>query len=229
MSLALAGQTTLQRVQLIDDDPSVRSSYHYAVEELHLSPMEVAGPIPDIQALLSSFRPGQDAVICDFNLKQKKYSMFNGDELVAMFYDQHYPAVLCTRFNELHDAIRARRRKIPVILKPSELTSDALHAAFDVCTKEFRGEFSSVRKPWRAQVRVEGGEILTGNNLRVNVVVSAWDPSIGLIFDIPIENNPALQFVKNSIEKGEVARVYGMVNVGAERSDDVFIDNWALP
>lgn len=229
MSLALAGRT-LKRVQLIDDEPSVRSGYHYAVEELDLEPAEVLGPIPNWQKLLSSFDPWTDAVICDFNLKTKNYSVCNGDELVARLYEQHYPAVLCTRFHDqLPETVRAKRRMIPVILKPAELSAESLNAAFDTCIREFAGEFSSPRKPWRSLIRVEGGERLSGDQLRLNVVISSWDPEIGLSFDVPIANNPALEYLSQCIQKGDVGRVYGMVNIGAERSDDVFIDKWTLP
>jgi hypothetical protein len=228
LSLALADRT-LERVQLIDDEPSVRSGYHYAVEELHLAPTEVLGPIPNLQALLSSFNQQHDAVICDYNLKTKNYSTFNGDELVAKLYENGYPAVLCTRFNDqLPEAVRARRRMIPVILKPTELSAESLTAAFTTCIEEFAGHFSAPRKPWRSQIRVEGGELLAGDQLRLNVVISSWDPSIGLSFDVPIAKNPALEYLSQCVQRGDIGRVYGKVNIGADRADDIFIHDWVM-
>lgn len=229
MSLALSDRT-IERIHLIDDDPAVRGGYHSAFEDFELEAAEVLGPIPNLQTLLSSFDAQRDAVICDYNLKTKNYSMFNGDELVAKLYEQHYPAVLCTRWNDqLPEAVRAKRRMIPVILRPTDLSAESLSAAFETCIGEFSGHFSVSRRPWRSLIRVEGGEPLPGDLLRLNVVISSWDPSIGLTIDVHIADNPTLQYLSQCIQKGDVGRVYGMANVGAERADDVFIDGWAMP
>ena len=136
----------------------------------------------------------------------------------------------CARGTTFHcpEAIRPRRRIIPVILKPADLSAESLTSAFSTCINEFAGQFSAPRKPWCTQIRVEGGEKLADEQLRLNVVISSWDPSIGLSFDVPIANNPALEYLSQCIQRGDIGRVYGMVNIGADRADDVFIHDWVM-
>lgn len=219
----------IERVRLIDDDKTVRLSYKFQVEELDLGTEEVEGPILDVQTLANMFDSAHDAVICDFNLKVKNYSAINGDVIVSGLYQKHVPVVLCTRADHLPEAIRRRRRYIPVVLAPTNLSPDALVSAFKICVEEFKGDFSSVRKPWRTIVRIEGGEKLGSDDLlQVNAVIPEWDPSTLLNFEWIVGDNEALKKVRNGIAHGDIVRVYATVNVGAGGSDDLFVDEWSL-
>lgn len=229
MSLALANSRNIQTVRLIDDDASVRSGYRYSVEDLELTANEIVGPINDIEGLIKLFDPTRDAAICDFNLKTKNYSTRNGDELVSSLYAKKIPAVLCTRYaRDLPDPVRHRRRQIPVVLLPSEITSDSLREAFEICVNEFAGEFSALRRPWRTMVRIEGGEESGSGHFRLNVVIPAWNPNVGLTYVVPTSGNGELDTICAQVAKGEILRVFGQVNLGAEKEEDIYIDAWSL-
>lgn len=228
MSLTLLDKS-IERVCLIDDDEDVRQGYAMSVEDMDIAVADEEGPIHDLGSLLATMNQGHDAVICDFNLKVKNYSSINGDEIVSGLYKNHIPAVLCTR-NEphLHEAIRRKRRYIPVVLSPKKVTHEAIIHAFQTCIEEFQGVFAPPRKPWRTMIRIEGGEPTSDGLLRVNAVIPEWDPSTLLNFEWIIGANEALQLAKKSIESGDILRMYVTVNVGADAQDDLFVEDWSL-
>lgn len=228
MSLAFANRN-IERVHLIDDDVNVRQGYRYSVEDLGLDAEEVVGPIKSLRDLATNFDNDHDAAICDFNLKTKNYSSQNGDELVSMLYEMKVPAVLCTRFaDDLPEPVRHRRRQIPVVLLPNQLSADSIREAFEICLQEFSGNFTAARKPWRTMIRIEGGEEVGGGHFRLNLVIPAWNPSIGLTFVVPAKQDMALQEICAHVAKGEIYRCFGHVNLGAEKGEDIFIDMWSL-
>lgn len=229
MSLAIAGRE-LTRVGLIDDNPAVRNGYKYAVEDLHLEPMEMAGPLHNIEDLIGKLDASRDAVISDFQLMSSNYSPFNGDELVESLYRRQIPAVLCTKYAEpLPEPIRSRRRYIPVVLKSDQLDSDSVVKAFEVCTREFAGEFLPSRRPWRAVVRVEGAELIGRNLLRLNFVLPGWDLQTAFSLEVAFHaNNVALTALVKSAGQAETPTVYAWANLGAERSEDVYVSDWSL-
>jgi len=219
---------SIERVRLIDDDEDVRQGYAVHVEDMDIAVNDEKGPIHDLTSLLSTIQ-GQDAVICDFNLKVKNYSSINGDEIVSGLYRSHIPAVLCTR-NEPHlnEAIRRKRRYIPVVLSPKKMTHETIIHAFQTCIEEFNGVFAPPRRPWRTMLRIEGGESTSDGLLRVNVVIPEWDPSTLLNFEWQMSDNEALQLAKKSVENGDILRMYATVNVGADVQDDIFVEEWSL-
>lgn len=219
----------IEKVRLIDDDQYVRQSYKFQVEDLDIDTEEVMGPIVDVPSLLAMFNTTHDAVICDFNLKVKNYSSMNGDEIVSGLYQKHVPVVLCTRADHLPEAIRRRRRYIPVVLAPPKLSPDTLIHAFQVCVEEFKGDFSTVRKPWRTILRIEGGELLGGDDLlQVNVVIPEFDSSTLISFEWRIGENEALKKVRESVAHGDIVRIFATVNVGAGGADDLYVEDWSL-
>jgi CheY-like chemotaxis protein len=228
MSLSIQDKV-IEKVRLIDDDQGVRQSYKFQVEELNIATEEVFGPIVDVPSLLAMFNAKHDAVICDFNLKVKNYSSMNGDEIVSGLYKKNVPVVLCTRAEHLPEAIRRRRRHIPVVLSPSNLSPETLIHAFGMCVEEFKGDFSSIRKPWRTILRIEGGELLGNNDLlQVNAVIPEWDPSTLISFEWLVGENEALQKVRESVSHGDIVRIYATVNVGADGTDDLYVEDWSL-
>lgn len=228
MSLQLMHRT-VEKVHLIDDDPTVRGMYKYSVEDLDLSVDEISGPIDSFAALLDLFDPSRDAVICDLNLKTKNYSADNGDVIVSSLYRRRIPAVLCTRWaGHLSDEVRYRRREIPVVLNPTELSPDAISGAFQICANEFAGVFSRERRPWRTLVRVESGERAGAAHHRLDVVIPAWDPEVALSFVVPSDGSGAIAEICGRVSEGQEIRVFGNVNLGATSPDEIYIDSWAL-
>ncbi len=227
MSLAFADRT-INTVRLIDDDANVRAGYSYFVDDLNIAAEEIDGPITSPQQLIGLFDLKHDAAICDLNLKTKNYSTYNGDEIVSSLYDMKIPAVLCTRWaGDLPEPVRHRRRQIPVVLSTSDLTSDSLRDAFQICINEFAGKFSELRRPWRTLIRVEGGENVGGDHFRLNIVIPAWNPNIGLTFVVPTTGNPVLSNICKKATH-DIVRIFGQVNLGAEKEEDIYIDGWSL-
>lgn len=228
MSLALKDRT-VERVHLIDDDPTVRGMYKYSVEDLDLSVDEISGPIASFAALLDLFDQSRDAVICDLNLKTKNYSADNGDVIVSSLYRRRIPALLCTRWaGHLSDEVRYRRREIPVVLNPTDLSPEAIANAFQICAQEFTGVFSRERRPWRTLIRVESGERAGAGHHRLDVVIPAWDPEVALSFVVPSDGSSAIAEICGRVSEGQTIRVFGNVNLGAASPDDIYIDSWAL-
>ncbi len=216
------------KLRLIDDDASVRAGYRLFAEDLPFDVEDVDGPINDFQSFINLFSPNKDAAICDFNLKTKNYSSHNGDEIVSKLYERRVPALLCTRFaGDLPDPVRHRRRHIPVVITPNDLTADAIVNAFDVCQKEFEGQFSPSRKPWRTMIRVESAETVAPGYFRLSLVIPGWDPNVGLNFVVPSAENAIFNSIHTRVSQGSIVRVFGQVNIGAERKEDIYIDGWS--
>lgn len=220
---------TIDRVCLIDDKAEVRKSYRYLVEDLALAANDVTGPIADLNSLIKTFNAQSDAVICDFNLTTANYAKQNGDWLVSHLYQKHIPAVLCTRWagSGLPEEVRFKRRHIPVILRPNELDLDSIRIGFNLCTEEFSGKFSKVRKPWRTLIRIEAAEQNGPLHTRLAIVVPTWDPNIGLSFVVPAKHT-VLGAIAQRVMQGEIVRAFGQVNLGADSETDIYIDEWVL-
>jgi hypothetical protein len=148
----------------------------------------------------------------------RNYAGFNGAETVALMYQNQFPAVLCTRYEQSSiDEMRRFRRFIPVLMKPNELTPGSLVKGFEICINEFTDNYSTHRKPWRTLVRVDD---LDEENGYFYVIVPAWDPN--QIIRIRKTDLP-----KKVLEKlGRKSRFHALVNVGAELHQEIYFDNW---
>jgi hypothetical protein len=217
MSLMISGRP-IDRIQLIDDDPNVRASYVYPVEELSALPIMAEGPYPILADFIQRSKEVADAAICDFQLRAKNYAGFNGAETVALMYQNQYPAILCTKYEQSNiDDMRKFRRYIPVLLKPNELNPSSIIESFELCIKEFTNQYSTQRKPWRTLVRVDD---LDKENGYIYVIVPAWDSNE--IIRIKIDDLP-----KNVREKlAEKSRFHALVNIGAEYHPDIYFEQW---
>lgn len=215
MGIVILGRP-INRIHIIDDDPQVRKAYEYPVEDLNINTVLAEGPLPTIDVFVQQSREVADAAICDFQLQVKNYASFNGAETVALMYKSHFPAVLCTRYEQANiDEMRRHRKYIPVLLRPDELTPDSITKGLEMCIREFDEEFSSNRKSWRTLVRVEDID-----NGFFYVVVPAWD------------QNQVIRIYKQDVPKTirenivVPSRYHVRVNVGAERHQDIYFDQW---
>jgi hypothetical protein len=213
-------------ISIIDDDPAAREVYELPIEDLDVSPyIEERGPMHDVEAFVNETIKRSQAVFCDYHLKVKNYSAFNGAELVAAYYRNHIPAVLCTKWEDaMLDEIRDYRRYIPSLLRPAEVNPDAIYESLKICINELNGKFLSTRKPWRTLVRIE--EVVADENDQhslVFVVVPGWGPErvVRLRFgSIPVR-------LRDSIRTG--VRLFVHANIGAERLEDLYFNDWELP
>ena len=124
------GGTQIERVSVIDDDPTNRDGYALFVEELSMEAVNEKGPFASVAACVATVTGTAHAAISDFKLRVKNYATFNGAELVASLYQNRVPAVLCTRFEFADlDLIRPFRAQIPSLLRPDELDAETLPTA----------------------------------------------------------------------------------------------------
>jgi len=214
------GGANLDRIAIVDDDKATRDTYEEVVSELSLTPVAETGPLPPLEEYLGLVRTRADAAICDHHLKVQTYARFNGAELVAKWYEQAFPAILCTRFDrtDIND-LRPRRKCIPILLNPKEMNPDTLLSGIEQVVRELKGEFKSIRKPWRTLIRIEevGAD---SNEGTINVVVPAWDSKKAIslrLSDLP-------RSVQDIATPGK--RLHARVNAGAESDIDLYFDSW---
>ena len=208
----------VRRVLVVDDDPGVREVYEFALEELKLEAVFEAGPLRDVAVALRSLRRKADALVCDYHLRKRNYSLFDGDLFVAESYKRGVPGLLCTSYNDFDITLmRTKRRFIPSLVKAEEVNPDNIVRAFTRCIFEREGRFDPSRKPWRALVRVE--EVVAEQEY-CYVVVPAWRPEekIRLFFD---DLAPG---VRGKLREG--LRFHAEVNIGVDRTEELYFANW---
>lgn len=219
MVLTLADKQ-INRIRVVDDDPSARDGYGFTVEDLDVEPDLIEGPLPEITEFVEQTATGADAALIDFHLRKKNYAGFDGAEPTAMLNANGFPAVLCTRYadNDI-DRIRPYRKYIPALFRPDELEPDSLARGFEQCIAEHQGKLPPSRTPWRTLVRVE--EIENEDKPRFfYIIVPAWDPAEGL--RLRFEDLPA--DVRQVIEPGK--RLHARVNIGAEDQEELYFYDW---
>lgn len=220
MPLVISGKS-IERVSVIDDDRSVRDAYEYAIEELQLKAISEEGPIDNLEQFVQITSSKSDAAICDHHLKVKMYAKFNGAQLVSRWYQNKFPAVLCTRLEGAIHEIRKYRRFIPVLLQPDELEPESMIKGFQRCIEEFGEKFQPSRRPWRTLVRIEEVDA-EGVNKSFHIVVPGWNPNKFIQLqckDVPKE-------VQSRIAVG--ARFHASVNIGATKIEDLYFEEWEV-
>ncbi|WP_155755128.1 hypothetical protein [Burkholderia stagnalis] len=227
MSL-LIEQHRIDKVALIDDDPEVRASYRLHVEDMDLSAEEIESPLGDVDAFITRMENTHTGIICDYHLKSTKYSSVDGDIIAARLYQNHFPVILCSRFEGISASVRGLRRYIPVIIKAEDLSHLSVREAFEVCVGEFSGKFRPERKPYKTVIRVESATLLAGAEIQFGIVIPAWDPKKGVDITVKSIENDLFGDILKKIQSGSIERVSAQVNLGAETADDLFISEWTI-
>jgi len=220
MSLQVYGKS-ITSISIIDDDPQVRSSYMLPLEDLDVVPIPEDGPLTDLSTFIQNTKSKAQAALCDLHLRVRSYSPYNGAELVAEWYKEEFPALLCTRYVESIHEIRPYRQFIPVLLDHHELDPETIEKGIHQCIGEFNDNFLSSRKPWRTLVRIEDLEVSSDQaaNATIHVAIPSWD----LDTIIPINGADVPGEVLGKIKEGE-SRFHVKVNIGAERHEDIYFD-----
>jgi hypothetical protein len=215
---------SIQKISIIDDQAPVRESYQFAVEELGLESVSETGPLDEeLPNCVKAVSQRADAAICDYNLKVKAYSSFNGAELAAGFYKMQFPAVLCTKwYSAVIDEVRQYRRFIPSRVDPASLDPSSIKTGIESCIREFGGDYRPVRRPWRALIRIEDIRQTDGGSEFAFVVVPAW--SSNEVVKLPTTLIPA-EILK---KLGAGSRLHAKVNLGAVGNEELFFEEWEL-
>jgi len=220
MPITIAARA-IQRISIIDDQAPVRESYEFSVEELGVEPVSEAGPLAPLQAFVKDVRQRAQAAICDYNLKVRDYSPFNGAELAAAFYKSQFPAVLCTKWHTASiDEMRPYRRFIPSLVDPAKLDPTSIKLGIEACIREFAGQFLTVRRPWRTLVRVEDKRTSDQGVIFLYVVVPAWNSNE--VVRLPSEIIPPN--ILDKLHPG--SRLHARVNLGANGNEELFFEDW---
>lgn len=212
----------MHRISIVDDEPGSIESYGFTVEDADRVPVPQLGPLGSLDDYLSKTHRGADAGLSDFDLHTHSYADFTGAELVARWYDQAFPGVLCTRYEKAQiERIRPYRRKIPVLLKPDELNIDTLMTGLEKCIREISGDFTPVRRPWRTQVHFLYQDNDTHNTFFAEI--PGWSSTE--ILKIRLDDLPA--YVRINVR--EDYRCHAYANVGAVEAEDLYLCDWVTP
>jgi len=133
-------------------------------------------------------------------------------------YQNQFPAVLCTRYEQANiDEMRRHRRYIPVLLRPDELNPDSIVKGLEACIREFNNQYPTSRKPWRTLIRVDD---IDAENGYFYVIVPAWDQN--QIIRIQMKDVP--EFVQERL--AIKSRFHALVNIGTDYHQDIYFDQW---
>lgn len=216
----------ISNIYLVDDDPEIREIYELTLEDLHINMQEI-NKVTSVQELLSK-TTANDGFVCDFRLNTKRYSPIDGDIIVSSLYQKKVPAVLCSRDVDTVSSVRRLRHAIPCILNARELNSDTVKTAFEICIKEFSGNFSPLRRPWPTLIRFENIVSQATDSIRVAIVIPGWDSQTMLETDILSNDTAIFNAVQQAFASGTIFRCKALVNLDAESQTDVYIKDWVL-
>jgi CheY-like chemotaxis protein len=217
MALTINGKT-IETVLVIDDDEQAREGFGYVIEEMKLKPVYEAGPLHDLQKLLTQLPNRADAVVCDYHLRVRNFAHFDGDQLVASSNSNQFPALLCTTYTDSDvTVLRSKRRYIPTLLKPEAYSPETFVRGFTRCVLESKGEFDPSRRPWRTLVRVEEVDMAGGYFYVVVPIWSADDKIRIYLADVPDQ-------MRGRVKSDQ--RFHAQVNIGAETADELYFFEW---
>lgn len=210
------GSRKIERILIIDDNPEARDAYEYVIEDMGLSPSKVENiHNGNGQSFLGSIGR-TDAILCDFQLKQRSYAPYNGDRVISECFHKDIPGVLCT---SIHEAPIRRDclRYIPGLLRNGNPSPDELRLALEKCEEELVGEPRPSRYPWRTLVRV--GDVDRERKC-FYAVVPAWDTRVKIRIDF--DNLP--ENIRNLVKPDH--RFHALVNIGTMDPADLYFDEW---
>jgi hypothetical protein len=208
----------ISRVAIIDDNPNVREDYEFPISEAGLEPVVQLGPLGSLDDYLSR-QVHADAAISDHQLRPANYASFEGADLVATWYRRAFPAILCTTFDKSNaDQFRSKRRWLPVVMSPQELSPETLTEGLALVQAEFREEFVPQRRPWRALVRFVDYHEAT-NTLYAKL--PGWSTEAVALrgVDLPPE-------IAKRAATQATFRCYAKANLGAEGNNELYLADW---
>jgi hypothetical protein len=207
----------VKRIWIIDDDESARASYQ---DSLVGSVFEVSSPdnmAPDPDLFFKGLEP-TDAIISDHQLKAKNYFSINGAELVAKCYHQKIPSILVTKYDKVQmTEIRRFRKFIPVLINPREFDVDRIPDKLSICINEFNGNIRTDRKLHQTLARIDSVD-----DTHIYIIIPGWDSKEIIAIDkseLPEQYKDALL---------EDKRLLVRSNIGCEKKDDLFFENWEI-
>lgn len=200
---------------IVDDNEDMRETLRDELEYAEIEAKPLAGPFSTLDDLVSTVVGRANAAVCDHHLT-RNYASCDGAEAVASLYESKLPAVLVTAYSkaDVHE-IRRFRRGIPILLTPDEANPDSLVKGFEVCRREFDGEFVPSRRPWQTMVQIED---VDGDT--VYAILPGWNSNEVVKFSKTMINSE----LHEHVVAGE--RFFAQVNKGAEDQAELFFEDF---
>lgn len=210
--------TQVERILIVDDDAEAREIYADLVEEAGLQPILADGRYGELDELLDFAKTQRvHAALCDYHLAVGNYATFNGAQAASRWYDQALPALLCTNFEKAQvDEMRSWRRYIPVLVRPNDLEPANLKPSLAVCIREMSGDFTVPRRPFRSLLYVVDRDARA-----MYVQIPSWSEPT-LVVDLLKDAIPPK--IWSAAKPG--ARMHAWVNIGANRSEELYFEKW---
>jgi hypothetical protein len=211
------------KVAIIDDDQEAIQIAEVEVIEAGFTPLIIPGPIESCHGLAISLSSKADGVLCDHRLGYSGFASFMGAELVANLFDLKIPAILVTQYTDIDKdvSIRKWRHKIPVLLSRDETSAQRIKDGLTECKNELGGMVRQDRKPYRTLIRIETIGNESGESV-IDAVIPSWNPHRAVRFPLSLLNEEIRQQVK------PLTRLIASVNIGADRSEDLFFDRFEI-
>ncbi len=212
------------KIAIIDDDKNLADVTAWEVEEAGYEPFFLKNKqFHNVNDLVLLIRENAQAAVCDHRLMNSGFANFSGAELVANLYDWKFPSLLITQYTEMDTSfsIRKWRHKIPVLLSREEADAASIAKGIEDCTLELSGKIPSTRKPRRTIVRIIHIDEESHERV-VDAFVPAWNPHKAVRFPASLMTDNIRVVLKPNI------RLFAYVNTGAEKSDDLYFENFEL-
>lgn len=204
------------KVHVIDDYPESRNSFVELFEAEDLPAEPVIHPSPTIKKMLDDLA-SDSFLFSDYHLKKHSYANYDGDLVISQAYKNKISGLLCSGFSDIDSTLgRSIRRYIPMIVEAKDVKdAELIYRCREISIDEFKGEFSEVRKPWRALCRVAEYD---KDSRKVYFVIPGWDSKTKI--SAPLSDFQEIN-TKNIKEEG--FRFYCKVNMGCENPKDLYI------
>lgn len=213
------------KIAVVDDDKELAEATAWDIEEAGYEPFLLfEGCFTDVNKLASHIKKNTEGAVCDHRLSNSGLANFYGAELVAALYDRKLPSLLITQYTEMDTSLSIRkwRRKIPVLLSREQANASSIAKGIEISRSELNGNILSSRKPYRTIVRITNIDEESHEPV-VDAFVPGWNPHKAVRFPASLVPEQ-LQYI---LSKPNV-RLFAHVNIGAEKSDDLYFERFEL-
>jgi hypothetical protein len=213
----------IKKIAIVDDDINAAEVTSWQVEDAGFEPLIVDDTFGSVNQLSSFIQENAHGALCDHRLSHRGFANFYGANLVATLYDLRMPAILVTQYIEIDKdvSIRRWRHKIPVLLSRDETDELSIKKGLRDCILEIKGDVPSPRKPYRTLLRITNIDD-ESNERVVDVIIPSWNPHRAVRFPVSIMPNELHDKLVPDLW------LFSYVNIGAEKSDDLFFDQFEL-
>jgi hypothetical protein len=213
-------------IAILEDQPRGRERLVTMLTQRGFFPIPISPRAPSLDELAGHLQEiGAKGVVCDHRLTEHNYATFLGAEAVAAAYHAGVGGVLVTNYEreDSETSIRRSRRWVPELLHSATLDPADLAFAVSRAVCEASGEYlAPARTSYRTLIRVV--DVVTRNQVRMaRVSISQWQAKTIVAF--PVDMVP--EFLRDGVVPG--ALLVAQVNVDAERSEDLFFDDFQAP